>query len=221
MTETTPILYWPLFLVAAYLIGSVPFAQVIGRLKGVDLRHAGTGNVGAGNVTRTIGRGWGMVAAVLDGLKGLIPVLIALRIGMGRGAAGMVGVMAVIGHNWSLFLRGRSGRGLAASVGLILPLDPVLLVWTGGWSVAGWKIGAGVAGFLGWGLLPVVAATMGRPVTETLVLLLLSVVLMWRRAQGNPDSTPGLRPAMRRALFDTDEHEDDDYSPTVDHPLTP
>lgn len=221
MTETTPILYWPLFLVAAYLLGSIPFAQVVARVKGVDLRQVGTGNVGAGNLARVAGKAWGVTAAVLDGLKGLVPVLIALRLGMGKGAAGMVGVMAVLGHNWSIFLRGRSGRGLATSVGMLLPLDPVLLVWTGGWSVAGWKIGGGVAGFLGWGLLPVVSATMGRPVTQTMVLLLLSVVLMARRMQGNPESALGLRPAMRRALFDTDDHDDHDYSPAVDDPLTP
>ena len=66
---TTPILYWPLLLVGAYLLGSVPFAQLMARLKGVDLRAVGSGNVGAGNLTREVGAGWGVVAAILDGLK--------------------------------------------------------------------------------------------------------------------------------------------------------
>jgi len=176
--------------------------------------------VGAGNLSRTVGWPWGVSAGVLDGLKGLFPVLLAQGVGFGKGAAGMVGLMAVIGHNWSMFMRGRSGRGLATSVGLLLALDPVLLVWTTGWSVAGWKFGGGVAGFLGWGLLPIVSATMGRPATESLVLLVLAVVLMGRRMQGNPNSPRGVRHAMRRAIFDTDPGGED-LPHTVDDLLTP
>ena len=132
----------------------------------------------------------------------------------------MVGLMAVIGHNWSIFMRGRSGRGLATSVGVLVVLDPVLLVWTTGWSVAGWKIGGGVAGFLGWGLLPVVSATMGRSANESLILLALSGVLMIRRMQGNPESRRGVRPAMRRAIFDTDPGGEE-FPHTADDLLTP
>jgi glycerol-3-phosphate acyltransferase PlsY len=164
---------------------------------------------------------WGAAAAILDGLKGLFPVLIAQAMGFGRGAAGMVGLMAVIGHNWSIFMKGRSGRGLATSVGLLLALDPVLLVWTTGWSLAGWKIGGGVAGFLGWGLLPIVSTALGRPATESILLLVLSIVLMGRRMQGNPDSERGMRAAMRRAIFDTDLADGDDFPQSADDPLTP
>jgi glycerol-3-phosphate acyltransferase PlsY len=213
-------LYWPVLLVGAYLLGSIPFAQVIGRVRGVDLRQVGSGNVGAGNLTRVAGWPWGLAAGVCDGLKGLFPVLIVQNAGFGKGAAGMVGLMAVIGHNWSLFMRGRSGRGLATAAGMLAALDPVLLVWTTGWSVAGWKIGGGVAGFLGWGLLPIVAATMGRPPTESIVLLVLSGVLMARRMQGNHASPRGVRPAMRRAVFDTDPGGED-FPRTADDPLTP
>lgn len=220
MPDSTWVLYWPVLLVGAYLLGSIPFAQVIGRVRGIDLRQVGTGNVGAGNLTRVAGWPWGLAAGVCDGLKGLFPVLIVQNAGFGKGAAGMVGLMAVIGHNWSLFMRGRSGRGLATAAGMLAALDPVLLVWTTGWSVAGWKIGGGVAGFLGWGLLPIVAATMGRPPTESFVLLALSGVLMARRMQGNPDSPRGVRPAMRRAVFDTDPGGED-FPRTADDPLTP
>ena len=220
MPDSPWVLYWPLLLVGAYLLGSIPFAQVIGRIRGIDLRLVGSGNVGAGNLTRVAGWPWGLVAGLCDGLKGLLPVLLAQNVGFGKGAAGMVGLMAVIGHNWSIFMRGRSGRGLATSVGMLAVLDPVLLVWTTGWSVAGWKIGGGVAGFLGWGLLPIVSATMGRTANESLVLLALSVVLMIRRVQGNPESSRGLRPAMRRAIFDTDPGGED-FPHTADDLLTP
>ena len=220
MPDSPWVLYWPLLLLGAYLLGSIPFAQVMARVKGIDLRVVGSGNVGAGNLTRVAGWPWGAAAAILDGLKGLFPVLLAQNAGFGKGAAGMVGLAAVIGHNWSVFMRGRSGRGLATSVGMILALDPVLLVWTTSWSVAGWKIGGGVAGFLGWGLLPIVSAAMGRPANQSLVLLALSAVLMIRRIQGNPHSQRGMRPALRRAVFDTDPGGQD-FPHTADGPLTP
>jgi glycerol-3-phosphate acyltransferase PlsY len=201
---TSPIVYWPLLLLGAYLLGSIPFAQVLARVKGLDLRVAGTGNVGAGNLTKTAGVGWGIAAGVLDGLKGLVPVLACLRAGLGVGAAGLVGLAAVIGHNWSLFMRGRSGRGLATAFGVILALHPPLAIWTTGWAVAGWKIGGGMAGFIGWGLLPIVSVALGGPITESLLILLLSAVLIGRRMQGNPGDAMDRASMMQRAIYDRD-----------------
>lgn len=215
MSEAFTYLSLPLLLGAAYLVGSIPFAQVLARVNGVDLRLVGTGNVGAGNLTRSVGRGWGVLAAVLDGLKGLVPVLIArFGMGLGLGASGMVGLAAVAGHNWSIFMKGRSGRGLAPAAGLIVALDPFLVIWVGGWALAGWRIGGGFAGFLGWGLLPLTALALGRPPTETIFLVFLSTVLVARRMQGNPGDLPGLASSMRRALYDTDPRED--FSQPVD-----
>lgn len=201
---TTPIVYWPLLLLGAYVLGSIPFAQVLARIKEVDLRSVGTGNLGAGNLTRSVGVPWGVVAGVLDGLKGLVPVWLSIRVGVGPGAAGLVGLAAVVGHNWSLFVRGRAGRGLATAFGLILALHPPLAIWTTGWALAGWKIGGGLAGFLGWGLLPFVALALRAPFTESLVLLLLSAVLMGRRMQGNRGDLMDWGSMLRRAIFDRD-----------------
>lgn len=201
---SSPIVYWPLLLLGAYVLGSIPFAQVLARVKGLDLRIAGTGNVGAGNLTKTAGIGWGLTAGVFDGLKGLVPVLACLRAGLGVGAAGLVGLAAVIGHNWSIFMRGRSGRGLATAFGVILALHPPLAIWTTGWAVAGWKIGGGMAGFIGWGLLPIVSVALGGPPTESLLILLLSAVLVGRRMQGNPGDAMDRASMMQRAIYDRD-----------------
>lgn len=201
---SSPIVYWPLLLLGAYVLGSIPFAQVLARINGVDLRYAGTGNVGAGNLRKTVGLGWAVAAAILDGLKGLVPVLLCTRAGLGPGAAGLVGLAAVIGHNWSIFMRGRSGRGLATAFGLILALHPPLAIWTTGWAIAGWKIGGGVAGFIGWGLLPIVAVALGAPYTESLLILLLAIVLVGRRMQGNPGDAMDRSSMMRRAIHDKD-----------------
>lgn len=218
---SSPILYWPLMLVGAYLLGSIPFAQVLARVRGLDLRTVGSGNVGAGNLTRTTGVGWGGAAALLDGLKGLVPVWLSLHSGLGPGAAGLVGVCAVIGHNWSIFMRGRSGRGLAPAAGLVLALNPALIVWTAGWSAAGWKIGGGLAGFLGWGLLPIVSVALGNPITETILIMLLSAVLIGRRMQGNLGDDSDSASMMRRAVYDTDHTQATPGGDTADDPLRP
>ncbi len=220
MADALNVIWLPLLLVVAYVVGSIPTTQLLARLNGVDLRKAGSGNVGAGNLTHTVGAGWGLIAAILDGLKGLWPVLIARHtMGLGLGASGVAGLAAVAGQSWSIFMRGRSGRGLATSAGLMVGLDPILMVWVGGWSVAGWKIGSGVAGFLGWGLLPLVAMALGRPGPEILFLLLLTTVLMARRMQGNIDSAPGLNNAVRRAVYDSDPMPRD-YGETADEVST-
>ena len=219
MPVASPILFWPLLLLGAYLLGSIPFAQVLGRLNGYDLRVAGTGNVGAGNLTKLAGLGWGLAAAVLDGLKGLVPVWLCLRGGLGVGAAGLVGLAAVVGHNWSFFMKGRSGRGLATAFGLIVALHPPLAIWTTGWAIAGWKIGGGMAGFIGWGLLPIVTVALGAPVTESLLVLLLAVVLIGRRMQGNPGDAMDRASMMSRAVYDRDLIGDV-AGDTADDPLT-
>jgi glycerol-3-phosphate acyltransferase PlsY len=208
MTDVLGLLSWPLLLIGAYLVGSIPSAQLIARLKGVDLRQVGSGNIGAGNLTHAVGPQWGLIAGVFDGLKGLFPVLVARYVlDMGLAASGMAGLAAVIGHCWSIFVRGRAGRGLATSAGLMFVLDPVLLVWVGGWSLAGWRIGSGFAGFLGWGLLPLVALALSRPGTEILFLVLLATTLMLRRAQGNPGDIEGANQVLRRLLYDRDPFE--------------
>ncbi len=217
---SSPIVYWPLMLVAAYLLGAIPFAQVMARINGVDLREVGTGNVGAGNLTRSVGIGWGITAGVLDGLKGLVPVWLALSFGLGPGAAGLVGVAAVVGHNWSIFMRGRSGRGLATAFGMIVALNPALAVWTTGWAIAGWKIHSGLASFIGWGFLPIVAVALGAPASESLVILLLSTILIARRMQGNPGDEMDMASMMRRALYDRDQVTGS-AGETADDPLTP
>ncbi len=187
--------------VLAYLLGSIPFAFLIGRMKGVDLRNVGSGNPGAGNLTRVVGKGYGLVAAVLDGLKGLVPILVGKELEVGSGILALLGLAAVAGHNWSIFLGFRGGRGLASSVGVVTGLAPALLVWTGGWAVAGWKVGGGMAGFIGWVFLPLVALFYA-PAPSTLVCTGLAALMLIRRMQGNQGRSPGVQTALYRAVFD-------------------
>lgn len=187
-----------------YLLGAVPFALLIGRMVGVDLRNQGTGNVGAGNLTKLAGLPYGVAAAVLDGLKGLVPVLMARRLGVAEGVVAAGGVAAVIGHNWSIYLRSRSGRGMATSVGVMVGLAPSLLVWTGMWAVIGWWLGGGLGGFFGWSLLGPVAVVADHSRAVVLTAFTLSLIVFLRRAQGRAGDSFEWRDLLARVVWDTD-----------------
>ena len=195
---------WMIATGACYLLGAVPFAFLIGVVCGVDLRKVGTGNVGAGNLTRSVGMPAGMAAALLDGLKGLVPVLVLRDQGIGPAVVSVSGLAVVAGHNWSIFMKGRSGRGLAPSAGVLAGVDFSMLVWPAGWAAAGWRIGGGLGGFVGWSSLPVLAAVFQKPAPATLACLGLSLLMIFRRMQGNPGHEPGVRAALYRAIFDRD-----------------
>jgi acyl phosphate:glycerol-3-phosphate acyltransferase len=108
----------------AYLLGSVPTGYIIGSRAGIDVRKAGSGNVGATNVARVVGKRQGIVTLIADTAKGLVPVVIALELGLAPGALGAVGIAAFLGHLYPIFLRFRGGKGVATAFGVFLGLAP-------------------------------------------------------------------------------------------------
>jgi glycerol-3-phosphate acyltransferase PlsY len=116
---------WVLLLAAVvgYLIGSINPAAIFARMRGIDLHDVGSGNPGATNAARVFGRRAGVIIAILDILKGLIPTLIFARSGIG--AAEVAGFMAVVGHITSPFLKGRGGKGVATTLGAVLGVHPL------------------------------------------------------------------------------------------------
>lgn len=116
--------------VAGYLVGSIPFAVLIARLGGgFDVTREGTGNPGATNVFKHVGRLAGAAVGLLDYFKALVPCLVADRcLGWTPGQSAAAGVGAVLGHNFSIFLRFRGGKGGASTLGVFTYLDfPALL----------------------------------------------------------------------------------------------
>lgn len=112
-------------MLCAYLIGSIPFSQIITRWRaGVDLRAVGEGNVGSRNVWHVVGPQWGVLALLLDCLKGLLVYWAASAI-VPAVSALLAGVAVVLGHQFSIFLRGRGGKGLAPALGVLLAISPL------------------------------------------------------------------------------------------------
>ncbi len=120
------------YLLACYLLGAVPSGYLLARYwKGVDLRKVGSGNIGATNVLRNLGWGAGVVVLLLDMAKGLLAVLLwtgpfVHRLGMPRvdWVPALGGLVAVLGHDYTLFLGFKGGRGVATSAGVFLALAP-------------------------------------------------------------------------------------------------
>ena len=115
-----PVLPW---IIVAYLLGSVPFGLLFARLfSGSDPRTAGSGNVGATNVARTCGKGVGVLTLLCDLLKGLVVVALARWFGISVWGLSLIALAVVCGHVFSVFLRFKGGKGVAATVGVMLPL---------------------------------------------------------------------------------------------------
>ena len=125
-----------LALLAAYLLGSIPNGLLVARLKGIDIRKVGSGNIGATNVFRSVGKFWGILTFICDALKGLIPAWLFPQLAGEPGAALGIfcGALAIAGHNWPIFLKFKGGKGVATSAGVLLGIAPAavgigLLSW--------------------------------------------------------------------------------------------
>ena len=111
--------------ILSYLLGSVPSGFLVGSSAGVDVRSAGSGNIGATNVARTLGWKKGLVTLFADLSKGFLPVLAAHLLDLGNAAAAAAGLAAFAGHLYPVFLRFKGGKGVATATGVYLAAMPL------------------------------------------------------------------------------------------------
>ncbi|MGH7774340.1 MAG: glycerol-3-phosphate 1-O-acyltransferase PlsY [Candidatus Binatia bacterium] len=109
----------------AYLLGSIPIGFLLGYLSGVDVRQAGSGNVGATNVARVVGKGQGLITLLGDVAKGFIPPFLSLQLGLGLWVSALAGLAAFLGHLYPAFLKFQGGKGVATALGVFLVLAPM------------------------------------------------------------------------------------------------
>jgi len=139
---------WPWF-VASYLLGSLPTSWIVVKLvKGQDLRQLGSGNLGATNLYRQLGWRWAVPAALIDVGKGVVPVLIfGPRAGGGDIMALLLGITAVLGHVFSVFVRFKGGKGVATGAGVLIGLAP----WAALVAIVIWGVLVRLTGFVSLG----------------------------------------------------------------------
>ncbi len=168
--------------ICSYLIGALPFGYLIGRIKGIDIRQHGSGNIGATNVTRVVGKGWGRLCFILDFLKSALPVLVVSYLSpkdilpdlvalfpeglqqYSKIVPDDIGILpvvaafsAVCGHIWPVYLKFKGGKGVSTAAGAILALNPLSLLGAGLTWVVTFEISryVSLASIIAAGSLPV------------------------------------------------------------------
>ena len=145
-----------IYIVATYLIASIPFGYVVGKIFGKDITKEGSGNIGATNVTRTIGKKAGILVLILDLLKGFIPVYYAKLIFWDTKLVALIATTAVIGHCFSVFMKFKGGKGVATGFGVLIALSGksafiVFLIWLGAFLVSGYvSLASIISSSLAW-----------------------------------------------------------------------
>jgi len=184
---------------AAYAIGSIPFALILARRWGTgDLRHIGSGNLGAANVWRTTGAAAGILVALLDIAKGALGVVVAERLNSGAAAPAAAGVAAVVGHVYPVWLGFRGGKGVATSCGVFAVLAPLavlpalaiffLSVWITKYISAG-SVAASVA-------LPPLAYATGSPRPVVAAAAAVAALILFRHRSNLKRVRAGTEPRV-------------------------
>ncbi len=163
-----------------YLLGSVPFGIVFTRARGIDLRTVGSGNIGATNVLRAAGKGPAALTLLGDLAKGAAAVALAKALGAGTFYEGLCGLVAVVGHDFSIFMRFRGGKGVATSLGAVLIYIPqagilTVVIWLS--TVLITRISS-LGAILSFAVLPAAVLVMGFPAQKFVFAALISALLL-------------------------------------------
>jgi glycerol-3-phosphate acyltransferase PlsY len=167
--------------VLAYLCGSIPFGLVVGKLfYHVDVRQYGSGNVGTTNVFRVLGKRAGVAVLICDMLKGYIPAILAVWL-FGPWPTIFIAAAPVVGHIYSIFLKGRGGKGIATGAAVVLALVPlvfgiILLVWILLLLTTRYVSVASLAASF---LVPVLTIAFSEPLPYEIAAVLVAVVVWW------------------------------------------
>lgn len=182
-----------LLVVLGYLSGSIPFSYLVGKLCGVDLRKVGSGNTGASNVWRSMGFRWFVVALALDMVKGFVPTALAYRVmQVSPLATVLVGLAAMVGHVYPLFLNFKGGKAVATTGGVMFAINPPLVVasaviWTAIYKLWGYPSLASLLGIMIIAIISTVMAMSRRLDPAFSAFVWLSLVLVFYLHRANID----------------------------------
>jgi glycerol-3-phosphate acyltransferase PlsY len=166
----------------AYLIGSIPTGLILGKAYGIDVRREGSGNIGATNLYRTVGRKVGVLTLIGDCLKGFIPVMAVKYCALPSDYAVWVGLAAFCGHVFSVFLKFKGGKGVATALGVFLALTPlavaIALAVFAAFMLA-WRY-VSVGSIAAAAIMPIAVALLGMGKILTLGTLFIALVVISR-----------------------------------------
>jgi glycerol-3-phosphate acyltransferase PlsY len=174
-----------IFVIAAYLIGSIPTGLLLAKAFGVDIRATGSGNIGATNVYRTLGRKVGVMTLVGDCLKGLLPVLVAKQLGLSDLGVAMVGLAAFFGHVYTVFLGFKGGKGVATALGVFLALSPLSVLLALALFVVvllKWRY-VSLGSIVAAAAMPVIVAVLDRRILLIAVTAVISCVVIQKHRE--------------------------------------
>ncbi|MBI4306608.1 MAG: glycerol-3-phosphate acyltransferase, partial [Chloroflexi bacterium] len=206
LTPNMPVWQLVLAIALAYLWGSIPSSYIAVRLiKGIDLRQYGTGNIGVSNAVMQAGKWVGVPLVIFDVLvKGTLPVFLASGVvfDLGTSTQVAIGLAAIVGHNWSIYIKLQGGRGLAPALGVLLALHWPLLLAYSAVALAVWTPtrNSPVAWFVAALSLPVLVVVMRLPAEMLAFAFAYAAIILVRRALGN---WPGRQPPRPRELSAT------------------
>lgn len=201
---------WFLIAIGSYLLGSIPAGFIAGRICGIDLRTQGSGNIGATNALRVLGKQWGYAVFLFDFLKGFVPVLVALQWGASEGvhpssaSGALAALCSLLGHSFPIWLGFKGGKGIATSAGVIVGLFPAAFLF----CVGAWLLFFTVARYVS---VASIAASIALPTAVTALFLLhradwlallVSIVMcalaLWRHRSNIARLRAGTEPRFER-----------------------
>jgi acyl phosphate:glycerol-3-phosphate acyltransferase len=174
-----------MLVIAAYLLGSVPTGLLLGKVCGVDIRTTGSGNIGATNVYRTLGRKVGVLTLLGDCLKGLIPVLAARWLGLPDIWVAATGFAAFFGHVYTVFLGFKGGKGVATALGVFLGTSPLALLFAVvvfAIVIGKWRY-VSLASIAAAAAMPLIVAGFDRRPLIILMTLLIAGLVIWKHRE--------------------------------------
>ncbi len=187
-----------LLIIFAFALGSVPFGVIIAKIYGVNLKKVGSGNIGATNVLRTMGKWPALFTLFGDVMKGAAPVVAGKYIVNDIAMEGIIGVAAILGHNYSIFLRFKGGKGVATSLGVLLIYSPkaalvTVVIWL---SVIFLTRYSSLGAIISFAILPLAVYILDYSQGKLMVSLLISGLLILRHADNIKRLSRGKEPRI-------------------------
>jgi acyl phosphate:glycerol-3-phosphate acyltransferase len=171
--------------VAAYFLGSIPTGLLLAKAAGVDIRSSGSGNIGATNVYRTLGRSVGVMTLIGDCLKGLLPVLLAKYLHLPDVWIAVIGLAAFLGHVYTVFLGFKGGKGVATALGVFLGVSPLavggaLLLFV---AVVWWSRYISLGSILAAAVMPILMGLLDRRPPLVLMTVVVAALVVWKHKE--------------------------------------